>query len=226
MDQNMNIREAENKLFTRWRQKQGRQPFVQDGVPFPDDYRASDVKILIMLKDCNLGEYTEAVFDLRGQMEAGPDKWWKPVAIWCHLLRNLSQQEPQWKQVEALDIQSGLRHFAFMQIKKKGGDGKVSDRELWKYADEDNAEIIEQIEIYRPDIIVCAGVGKFIEKVLDSKNSRKVTSRGIGYWEANLDKEKTIYLIDYCHPSVRAGNKVAPSLAYGLRDACQFVRER
>jgi hypothetical protein len=222
----MNIREAENKLFNRWQQKPDRQPFVWDGVPFPADYRASGVKILITLKDCNLGEYPGAVFDLRGQMEARPDKWWKPAAMWCHLLRNLSQQEPEWEQVEALDIQSGLRHFAFMQLKKKGGGGKVSDRELWKYADEDKAEIVEQIEIYMPDIIVCAGVGKFIEKVLDCKNSRNVTSRGIGYWETNLDNGKKTYVIDYCHPSARAGNKVAPSLAYGLRDACQFVRER
>ncbi len=214
----MNITEKENSLFQRWKEKPGRIPFVLDGSPCPSDYLSSKVKISIVLKDANLGDYQSSEFDLRTYLINTPDSWWKKVAAWCYVLRDLTSPDPKREGLDDLDIIENLKPFVFIQLKKQGGYGSVSIKVLKKFAREDKQEIAEQFLIYRPQIIICGGVGSLLSNIFDS-NDYHYTPKGIRYWIVNLDGNR-MYLVDYCHPSIRASNKIISSVAYGLRDAC------
>ena len=223
----MNIREQENTLFEKWRTKRGRTPFVIDGVPFPELYEKSKPRILFILKDCNLGDYGQEVFDLRAQMEHEPNMWWRTVANWGLLLQHISSKEPEWNEIINKQIQKGLKPYAFIQLKKKSGKGRISDAELWRYAEEDSNLITRQIQIYSPHMIVAAGTGRFVRYLLNITGELKRTPRGIGYWIYGKSADSVCYIIDFCHPSNRAGKKVMPAIGYGLLDACRFLhRER
>ncbi len=221
----VNIRAQEDELFEYWRQKPGRTPFVIDGAPFPDLYEKSLPRTLFILKDCNLGNYDCQVFRLREQMENNPSTWWSTVANWGQLLRNLTGNEPTWNEVISAPIQRGLERHTYMQLKKKPGGGRISDAELWRYAKEDSEEIRKQIRIYSPHIIVAAGTGRYVKHILNCSDEIKKTPRGIGYWAASKQADSACYIIDFCHPSNRAGLKVSSALGYGLRDACIYLEE-
>jgi len=220
----MNIRKQENELFEDWRQKSGRAPFVIDGVPFPEFYLQSPHKTLFVLKDCNLGkDYEEPIFDLRKQMQYNPDPWWSLVAIWGNLLTNLLSIERCWDELESAPIQEGLKRHAFIQLKKKGGIGGISDPELSHYASEDSEEIRKQIHIYSPLFIVATGTGSYLSEILGCSGEKQKTPRGIGYWPGTYQSGSGFYIIDFCHPSNRAGTKVRSAISYGLRDACIYL---
>jgi hypothetical protein len=134
---------------------------------------------------------------------------------------DLNSPTPRWIRLEQIELINNLKSFVFIQLKKRSGFGSVSYEDLWKFGIEDKEEIIEQILIHKPHIIVCGGVGGILSSLLDCKE-RYVTPKGIGYWIAKAEESK-IFLIDYCHPSIRASNKVIPTIAYGLRDACLYL---
>ena len=221
----MSIRAQEDELFESWRRKPGRTPFVCDGAPFPGLYEQSRPRTLFILKDCNLGDFDGQVFDLRGQMEDNPNTWWSTIANWGRLLQNLTSREPTWNEVISAPIQQGLEQHTFMQLKKTPGGGGISDAELWRYAKEDSEEIRKQIRIYSPYIIVAAGTGQYVKHILNCSDEIKKTPRGIGYWVASKPADSACYIIDFCHPSNRAGLKVSSALGYGLRDACIYLEE-
>jgi len=111
-----------------------------------------------------------------------------------------------------------------MQLKKQGGHGSVNNKVLKRFAREDKNEIKEQFSIYNPQIIICGGVGGLMPELFE-RLDYQFTPKGVGYWIANFNG-KEIFLIDYCHPSIRASNKIISSVAYGLRDACKHIVQK
>ena len=134
----MSIRDQENALFNAWMAKDDIEPFIIDGAPDPERYENSDPKVLFILKDANMGEsFDGAVYDQRNELENCVHKWWQTVARWCYLIGN---KEKTW--VEAKEdikaeetwgnekIRDAVGPFAFIQLKKQGGLGNVSNNSL------------------------------------------------------------------------------------------------
>lgn len=226
----MNIRELEDKLFAEWMKEAHIQPFTVDGCPNPDIYIKEKVKTIFVLKDANLANNNDQTFLLRKQLEKEPHKWWHTIAKWCFFLQFPDQT---WEQAEKLltpknktAIRQTLSHHCFVQLKKEGGGGSISDEQLHnatstpKYKD----YFIRQLSIYQPDFIVGCGNGEHLKGTLNlSYTDVQQTSNGTRYWSFALSGKHT-YLIDYCHPSVRCGTKVKGLIARGLSEAISEIK--
>ena len=229
----MGITEKEDILFNKWMKKEGRKPFVMDGSPSPREYCKAKLKVLFILKDANFGISGEDQksgnyggsphYDLRKELESDPNVWWSKVRDWC---APLLHDGLAWHELKNKDIAESLSPFVFMQLKKNAGAGSVTSGVLRKIAREDSLEIKEQISIYRPDIIVCCGVGEIVYKVVFSGNSNlRFTPMGVGYWDVENDNsEKKTYIIDYCHPSARFGTKLEGVVSLGLVETINYLR--
>lgn len=221
----MGIREKEMELFAAWKQKYaGMYPnctFVVDGAPCPASYESSPVKCLIVLKDVNLDSedpYTEE-FPLRDQLADKPHPWWRTVANWCAGISGIHEEKHlTWDELQKSDIRDSLKPFAFMQLKKVTGGSSIGASVLAEHAVGDRDEILKQIQIYQPAVIICCGVGNLVKGILGNFDW-SMTRRGVQYAIASVDGQRTV-VIDYMHPSVRAAKNV---VCYGILDAYREV---
>lgn len=222
----MDIRSKEEELFKRWKAKYPTRTFVEDGAPFPDSYMSSKARCLIVLKDVNLDSkdpYTN-VFPLRDQLAKLPHPWWQTVANWCagisgiHDDKNLIWAELVEHHKADINIKESLKPFVFMQLKKTTGGGSVDANTLAEHAVKDREEILKQIQIYQPAVIICCGVGNLVKGILGNFDW-SMTRRGVQYAIASVDGQRT-FVIDYMHPSVRAAKNV---VCYGIIDAYREV---
>lgn len=223
----MNIRESENLLFEEWAKKYSHATFVIDGCPNPSVYSAEKKKIVFVLKDGNLGKtYKEPKYDQRKELECEPHHWWGTIAKWCYFLNH----KATWAEVRQIThtkdaVRSALSHHCFVQLKKEGGLGGVSNKTLEEVVEQDQKEIIQQLSIYKPNYVIACGNGEAVARIFNCSNqNRKETPYGIGYWEIFLNN-KICYLIDYCHPSVRAGTKIKGLIAQGLSMAIDEIEK-
>lgn len=217
----MDIRSNENELFDRWKTKYPASTFVVDGAPFPDSFQNSKAKCLIVLKDVNLDSkdpYTKE-FPLRDQLADEPHPWWRTVANWCAGISGIHEgKNLAWDEIESSDIRESLKPFAFMQLKKTTGGGTVGANALADHAGLDREEILEQIHIYQPAVIICCGVGNLVKGILGNSDWSK-TQRGVQYATVEIDGQRTV-VIDYMHPSARAAKNV---VCFGILDAYREI---
>lgn len=228
------ITKKENDLFENWMKKDGRKPFIKDGLPSPAEYLGSETKILFILKDANFGisdddikngNFNAKPDDMRKKLKTGPHKWWRKVRNWCAPLLDPSLS---WEDVKNKDVVKSLAPFGFMQLKKNAGSGSVAYDTLLEVAKEDSQEIKNQIALYHPDFIVCCGVGEIVYKnVYLGTQEKTFTPKGVGYWKLKIggNREKSTYIIDYCHPSARFGTKIKGIVALGLVESINYLKD-
>ncbi len=149
----MNISERENALFTRWAQKHSGEKFVRDGVPFPGDYEKASVKITFVLKEANDFDSTHDN-DMRTWIQSDGARWqtWSNIIRWTQAILDDGCAYPQ-----DVDLFDGLKRISFLNLKKIDGGAQSKPAEIKKYAKADAEELLEQLTIYQPDIIVCCG---------------------------------------------------------------------
>lgn len=217
----MDIRSKEKDLFERWKKNYPTRTFVIDGAPFPDSFKDSKARCLIVLKDVNLDSkdpYTEE-FPLRDQLADEPHPWWRTVANWCAGISGIHEgKNLTWDELESCDIRDSLKPFAFMQLKKTTGGGSVGANALANHARDDKDQILEQIHIYRPAAIICCGVGNLVNAILGNSGWSK-TKRGVEYARTEIDGQRTV-VIDYMHPSARCAKNI---VCYGILDAYREI---
>lgn len=203
----------------------------QKDAPCPEGFKNSEVKCLIILKDANFDpEENPEEFDLRGQLagekQDEPHDWWRTIANWCagissiHEGKYLSWSELQKINANKEGIKHSLKSFAFMQLKKTVGVGFINDNALRKHAENDTSQIKEQIDIYRPDVIICCGgvVGNIIAGMFAFPEWGQ-TRKGVQFATRDLNGQRT-FLINYIHPSARAAKNI---VCYGIIDAYREI---
>lgn len=229
----MNIREAEDQLFSEWKKKYIDESFVIDGCPTPEVYLQEKRKVVFVLKDGNLGNpnfadsFENRTYNQRYELEHEPTLWWETIAKWCYFLNNNSDS---WDCAENTikdesSIRKLLSHHCIIQLKKTWGGGSVRNTTLAQVVVNDKAEIITQLSIYQSHFIVACGNGEHLAAVFDCKNSDKMkTSTGVGYWKVKLENHDC-FLVDYCHPSIRVGTKIKGIVAKGLSFAILEIEQ-
>jgi len=227
----MNIRDQEDQLFDKWSRKEYGSPFIKDGCPSPTIYENQKLKIVFILKEANFGlsyeeqnskDYNQEPYDQRLELQEKPYPWWRKVSNWCLPIIN---QKMNWDSIISADIANALAAFAFIQLKKNAGGGTSDETSLWEAANSDKEEILTQLAIYKPNIIICCGVGEiFYKTVLSGNDPLKYTPNGVGYWKDIMPNDKAISIIDFCHPAARFGNKIERLIAYGLGDAVHYLQ--
>jgi len=228
----MDIKKKEDELFDKWMAQDEIKCFIKDGCPSPDAYSKSELKIIFILKDANMGaKYilsNPGPYEQREELRTEPGAWWKKIRNWCVPILN---PKIKWEQVKSKSVKESLAPFAFMQLKKAGGGGSVQNETLIDFARKYKEYIRAQIAIYQPDFIVCCGVGEIVFKEVFSEtaSSSMSTPNGVGYWTIRLNglpDEKITHIIDFCHPSARFGEKAAGTVAFGLSQAINFLKNQ
>ncbi|PIE81354.1 MAG: hypothetical protein CSA15_00910 [Candidatus Delongbacteria bacterium] len=214
----MTIREQEDLLFNEYRKKHPEiDKFVIDGIISEEQYNNARYKIIYILKEVNGGEN----WDLREFVKTGGRAaTWNNIARWTAGILELPK-EINWDNLDKISENKRkdlLVKMGVVNLKKIPG-GAVANK------DEINAKIDcelikKQIEIYRPDIIICGGTFDMLRSSCYKKKESEsyFTSRGIEYFLLN----NKIPVIDYIHPQARIKNNI---LYYTLIDATREILE-
>ena len=197
----MSIEEEENTLFQKWKKK--RHNLIPDGVVDSKKYLECQVKVLYVLKEVNGGEN----WDLRKFLRDGAQwRTWNNIVRWQYGIGNINL-DAKFSQVNNVDENKRkeyLKHIAVLNIKKEPGGASSKMSEIWSYSWEDRELIKNQIEIYNPDIIMCCGTGKIVQKryLAGKFEEWNETKNGIKYKNIN-----NCLIIDYYHPQNRNKKK-------------------
>ena len=209
------ITEKENKLFAEWASKRGND-IVKDGVPCPEEYEKAKYKITYVLKEPN--DYREPDMDLRSLVYEYGGVWhtWNNITRWTQaILKDCEYPEV----ITPDDRKSWLRKISFLNLKKKNGGSSSSPAEIAKSAKEDSDLILEQLIIYKPDIIVCCGMDLVADCLADYVFHYKDAweSNRCFYVQLRGKKEKTAVLNCY-HPLNLGTKKSCKQLYEDIRN--------
>lgn len=196
-------------LFKEWQDRYSFSSFIEDGIVDEEQYESPHV--LFVLRDMNCSSSCDLRQYLRE--EGGGCRTWNNVARWTAALldggefypRNMSKEE-RIKQ---------LCRVAAINIKKEGGVSRANGEELVSFAKAQRKQILSEIELCDPDIIICCGQGMqkspsnavILEQQVfkispDWKHfpSEKLP-REWHYFEV-LINNKYVPVISFCHPQV------------------------
>lgn len=179
--------------------------FVADGCPFPDEY---DGKALFVSKEANhdnADENSSQVFAYRNFANGEEDWANNYMRTKYALMHNVIANE-------SLPAREAVRKIAFMNINKRGGTSKTTDKKLLKYGKDYAHFIKRQIEIISPQYIICCG--KLVDRIvvdafpdgewINTGNAAPYTKTEIWYYRVN-----GMIIVSMPHPSYIANRKYA-----------------
>lgn len=218
----------ENSLFDALARKgEFRGRLYRDGVPSPEIYLAQRVRALFAFREPNMGG-TPYALDMRDEVRdeqfrpLGCDGtrldrslkcWWNAKAgLFAHAAAAALEGEPAKKAFRRFS-QGGWNHevvnrFGYVQIKKIGGAGTSNPAELrahaMKYAD----ILQQQVQLYRPHLVLGCGVGGgspaqlMAAHVLPDGQERRTEKSGATWWEFSAASRPRA-LVQLWHPARR-----------------------
>ena len=193
----MTIKEKENILFDKLSKENP--AIVEDGLVDENEYLSSKYKILYVMKEVNSSE----AWDLRKFLyDGGRPQTRDNITRWTQGILNI-HTEYSWDELSKNNEKrrkTYLKKIGSINLKKTGGGYTSKIKEISKAARENKAIIKNQIEIYKPDIIICCGTaGDLVNSVLEPKEIKwSMTQRGVEYIKY---KEKTI--LSFAHPEAK-----------------------
>ena len=212
------MEEELKNLFNLWKEKDihSGKIFNFDGIVCKDEWDKQDKKILFLLKEAyhddkkfmseNQSNEYNLTYDL---CENGPwNNIWNRVAEWTYGILNTSIDDiAAYKKLSKEEAKSYVKKISVMNIKKSGGESKSKDESLRLYAENDAAEIVKEIELINPNIIICGYTMGYLILSLETlkKNDSSVISINK---EANFSENfhynwKNRIVLDYYHPAAR-----------------------
>jgi len=180
--------------------------FIPDGIV---DCRiwnslAPGKRVLFVLKEAYEDNHEKSGWALNDELrEYGP--WstiWNRVAEWSFGIQNsdINTIAPyssfSWETANEY-----LRRIAIMNIKKSGGMHSSIYEEISAYAITDAEEIIREIELIDPDIIICGATFSDINTITGNTMIKGSNENWFYYSDAIGGKERLF--IDYYHPANR-----------------------
>jgi len=183
--------------------------FISDGPVDTETWknRNSGKHILFLLKEA-YGD-SEAWSLNNWLRDSGPlYNIWHRVVEWTYGISNTSATQiaryaPSKISYDRINGEPNewLKQIAVMNIKKSGGVSSSDYGEILTYAEADKKELLKELEIIDPDIIVCGGTADDLNFLFDG-TLKKQTCDNWYYYNSFLgDKERLI--IDYYHPANR-----------------------
>ena len=154
-----------NKLFAVWKKKHNINIFMEDGIVSELQYE----NVLFILKDVNNAKPDDCN-DMRVYLTESTDggNTWFNVARWVSALLDGKSYDQLEKNID--DKHNGNYHefqheqlsrAAIVNLKKEAGGSSVKDRVINDYAVKHSSELLAELEICDPKIIVVCGLGIF-----------------------------------------------------------------
>ena len=181
--------------------------FIPDGIVNTDLWKDSEhKKILYVLKEAHTGE-NEPAFDLAEWLrdKHPSSRIWNRIARWTYGIQNTSANSIA-RYILDIDKDEGKRTQLFEQIavinlKKSGGESRSVIEEVAAYARSDREEIIRELQLIDPDIVICGSTFRILHRIV-FRNDPLVGKSACDNWYyyLNLDGKERLY-IDYYHPA-------------------------
>lgn len=195
-------KEKQNKLFSEWKKKY--KYFSPDGIVDFYSYNNASLEITFILKETNEKE-EDGGYDLTEFLRDGA----VGGGIWNNVSRFsagiiFKKNFEEVKDLDKYDREKYLAPISVINLKKTPGRATSIDSEIDKFAKEDREYIKKQVEICRPDLIICGGTGDiFIKNILNlNTNSWTYVSDYLSY----LIYNDTI-IVKTFHPACRKSKK-------------------
>lgn len=179
--------------------------FIQDGIVNHTVWNDSlHKKILYVLKEAYTDE--DKGYDLANWLNSGPDlRMWNRVARWTYGLQNTSEDKIA-KYIPDIDEDADIRkqcfeQIAVMNLKKSGGESTSVIEEIAAYAQSDKEELIRELQLIDPDIVICGSTFWILYQLVFGKEPLKGSQANDNwFYYMNLDGKERLY-IDYYHPA-------------------------
>ncbi len=184
----MSKTEQLNNLFAKWREEYKGKEFAEDGIIDEECWNKAVKRILLVMKESN--DYAS---DLRALGNKDP---WRVEGYWSYGLQNTDRQTiPSFPLAyDDLNWKTAFRSSAVTNLKKAPG-GSVAQMDIIKNVAQTESEfILKEIDIIRPDIIVCCATFNICREIMPSDVFTSIGPDGLCY------THKDIIWIDYCHP--------------------------
>lgn len=185
---------------------------IYDGVADIQAYITSVPKIMWILKE------PWHLFTANGKAKGGdwyftehfknPDVWkdqnmWKLMIQINYAIRN----NLKWKELDYIEdnpeMVEELKKTAYINISKMPADTFSPNNHMWACYNIWKNILFEQIEIYKPDVIIFGYTFQFFKE--DLKITEKPIPTVSGKWNADVYKKNNMILIDAFHPSRKGG---------------------
>lgn len=200
-----------NMLMEKWKathKNKGWVNFISDGAVNMESYASSTLKICYFLKEAYSKDNDED-WDLTRWLDNGAmTRMWSNVAEWTYGIINTTttniSHKPQLTNQEKTVL---LKSVSVINVKKSNGNVQSDYGDLLNYANEDKEFLKRELDILKPDVIVCGNNSSLLRLLygatVQSKN--RVSAEGL------IDAEymsKNGYafvgnqiIIDYYHPA-------------------------
>lgn len=210
----VSLREKETQLLNEW--AAGCDGFIQDGIVNAEQYLASEIRLLFLLKEVNGG----SDWDLRDFLRNGGRKQtWENIARWTLGIRDFRHDLP-WERLHEISEEQRkdiLQSICAVNVKKTAGSHTANEKMVSNAALRDSDFLKRQIELYAPDMVICCGTEKnYWHDVMKITPAWKMTVRGIWYFHEPNGR----IVISYAHPEARVKDCL---LYYGLVDAVREI---
>jgi hypothetical protein len=218
----------ENALFdTLARTADFRKRLYRDGVPTPEAYLAQRIRVLFVFREPNMRGSPYAL-DMRDEVHddwfrpigrdgtrqaRSPKSWWNGKAgMFAHAVAAALDGEPANIAFDRFS-QGGWNHevvnrYAYIQVKKIGGGGTSNVAKICAHASKYAGVLKEQVELYRPHLVLGCGVGKdspaqLLAVHVLSDGGERVTSQTQAKWWEFSAAARPRAMVQLWHPARR-----------------------
>lgn len=182
---------------------------IFDGVADIEGYLSSSPKIMWLLKEpYDLDGYGN--WALTGYILNDKDAW-KSMDMWKLMIQinfgirnNLNWDDMDWIENDP-KMAEELKKMAYINISKMPGDTASSHTHLWECYNFWKNILFEQIELYKPNVIIFGNTFQFLKKdlqIVENPIHSIPGTRGVDAYKKN-----DMILIDAFHPSRKGGEE-------------------
>lgn len=180
--------------------------FIEDGIISEAAWgKDGNKKILYILKEAYTDE--DEGYSLTDWLKKHPKKrMWDRIARWTYGIQYTTANDVATYVPELNKKEDGLRERCFEQIavlniKKSSGESRSNIEEINTYAEADRAELIRELQLVDPDIVVCGSTFWILyETIFGHKEGLGANANDNWFYYLNLDGKERLY-IDYYHPA-------------------------
>ena len=205
-----------DELFEKWRteppykeDESGRNSFIRDGIVNYEKWNESEPKICYLLKEAYIDkekEYRE-YWDIADALNKS-EPWgvFKKIAVWTEGICKAFNGKFLYEDIA--DKKKNTDKIALVNVKKWNGKKSSVMNELIEIARYDKKNLLEELEIINPDIIVCGYTMECLRQIIgeykdfEEYKFEEDKNAWVGRWGDKM-------ILNYYHPANRGMSTTA-----------------